>query len=925
MRKTIIVSGIIAVLIALTIVGITYFPGSTDKPAIQTFETKQNPAFKAVPLKSPLVIEVKNQSGFYEAIKGGNAAFAELRGIPEADQLFSNIAQFRDFVSGRSGIRQLLEGKSVVISVNPTGKNKLTNLFLVQLNDQDEANSATDVVSRELGAEFSISRRSYDNSTIFSAKSPKQQFFFACANSIFMASDDFILVEEAIRHSNSQNLLSNNEFATLYKTIGETALANVFINHKYIQLLLARLVSPEVRKTIGQTASYSNWTNFDLSTSSSDLELSGYSFTKDSSDHFLNIFKGQEAQKFTIDQAIPSNAAFFVALNIKNPSQFLNVFESYIKANGYFYPREMSLIEFQKKTKTDAVQLIKDLGASQYAGVYTSINKSDPTQNRFFVAELKSQSEAKTKLLKAVSEYSKTSKINETELRTSFASGSKKSFDIYQLPIANMAESLFGKSFSGINGKYFTLYDKYIIWGDNLPGMKNYIESLVTQKTMANDSIYKVYLKNGQPRPNYFMYAKVPKVFRLKDVFLKPALSAQLANSEDHIRKFSAFIWQFSVSGKMVKNNLSLKYAPNMKEDPEAIWQIKIDAPLAQKPTFVLNHRDLANREIIVTDKLNNIYLINKDGVILWKLNLPEPIISDIHLIDIYQTKRFQYLFNTKSQLYVVDRTGSKVGKYPVNLKAMASNGVSVSEFGKNREYRFFVAGEDKKVYVYDRDGKLIPKWNFEGSESLVTKSISHYFVDGKTHIVFSDQKNTYFLDWQGKNREIQPGSFDRSSNQMTFINDGNPKLISTDQTGKIHLQDFTGQTEIKEVGKFGSSHRFAAEDIDGNGSVEYLFAEGKKLTVFSLDGKKLFERSFPQPISEAPFVCSFGPGVFKIGVVTEGENQIYLLNSNGVITRGFPQPGNTSFVLGKFNDSATYFNLLVGSNDGNLVNYKVE
>jgi hypothetical protein len=248
-----------------------------------------------------------------------------------------------------------------------------------------------------------------------------------------------------------------------------------------------------------------------------------------------------------------------------------------------------------------------------------------------------------------------------------------------------------------------------------------------------------------------------------------------------------------------------------------------------------------------------------------------------------------------------------------------------VSEFGKNREYRFFIAGEDKKVYVYDRDGKLIPKWNFEGSESLVTKPISHYFIDGKTHIVFSDQKNTYFLDWQGKNRDIHPAPFDRSENQMVFVNDVAPRLISTDQTGKIHIQDFTGQTEIKDVGKFDASHRFVAEDIDGNGSLEYLFAEGKKLTVVGQDGKKLFERSFPQPITEAPFVCSFGPGVFKIGVVTEGENQIYLLNSNGTVTRGFPQPGNTAFVLGKFNDSATYFNLLVGSNDGTLVNYKVE
>jgi len=66
MRKIIVISGIVLLVAAAAFFGIKYFPIKSEQPVIQTFSTKQNPAFKAVPQKSPLLIEVKNQDGFFE-------------------------------------------------------------------------------------------------------------------------------------------------------------------------------------------------------------------------------------------------------------------------------------------------------------------------------------------------------------------------------------------------------------------------------------------------------------------------------------------------------------------------------------------------------------------------------------------------------------------------------------------------------------------------------------------------------------------------------------------------------------------------------------------------------------------------------------------------------------------------------------------
>ena len=925
MRKIIVISGIVILLAAAIGMGVKYYLKVNEKPVIQTFATKQNPAFMAVPQKSPLILEIKNAQGLSQELEGNNPIINHLRGIPAVDTLFLKVRRFYDFAANHSAIQDLLKGKSIILSINPTGKNQLTSLFLVQMNDQGESNSATETISGDLASEYTITRKNYDNTTVFNAISADLNFFYACANDILMVSEDFILLEQAIRQTNSQNLLNNYEFTELYKTIEENTYANVFINHLTIHQLLTKFVSPEIRKTAVQLSSYSSWSELDLWIKPSEVEMTGYSMTKDSTDSYLNIFRNQAAQKMTIEKAIPANASYFVALNLHNTGNYLDQYEAYLKATGNFYAREMNMVEFQKKTKTDALGLFKEIGGNQFAGVYTAINKSNPGQNRFFVAEIKDESVAKEKMAGAVAEFNRTNKEQADELLTKHTVDSKNSFNIYRLPISNMAQSLFGGAFSGIHGNYFVLYRKYLIWGDNLPGIKSYLESLVSEKTLANDSIYKEYAKSGQPKANFYLYAKVPKVLRLKEVLVKPDLSASMSANEEVLHKFSTFAWQFSVSGNMIQNRINLKYDPNLKEEPQAIWQVKLDAPLAQTPKLMQNHKDTANREMIVCDKQHNVYLINKEGSILWKMTLPDPVISDIQQIDIYQNKKFQYLFNTKTQLYVVDRMGNNVGKFPIIFKAMASNGVSVAYYGQNRELRYFVAGEDKNIYVYDRDGRLIPKWAFEGSQGTITKPIRHFDIEGKDYIVFSDQQNTYFLDRQGKSRDIQTDAINRSGNPMTFIDEGNPRLIFTDPSGKIHFQDFTGQTETKEVGKFGPGHRFAPVDVDGNGSLEYLFAEGKKLTFMSNDGKPIFERSFPDVISETPTVNQMAPWASKIGVVIKTENKIYLLDQNGANTWGFPLDGNTGFVLGKFNDASSYFNLLVGSEDGTVINYKIE
>ena len=196
----------------------------------------------------------------------------------------------------------------------------------------------------------------------------------------------------------------------------------------------------------------------------------------------------------------------------------------------------------------------------------------------------------------------------------------------------------------------------------------------------------------------------------------------------------------------------ALSYLPSREIEPETIWQSGLDSTIIGKPALVANHYT-KEKEIMVQDKSNMLYLISSSGRILWKKKLDAPILSEITQIDYYRNNKLQYLFNTSNKIYLIDRNGNYVDKYPISLAYKATNGISVFDYDKNRNYRIFLACNNSKVYVFDKSGKTVTGWNAKPTEGIVTKPIQHFRVQGKDYIVFADNKRNYILNRKGANR----------------------------------------------------------------------------------------------------------------------------------------------------------------------------
>ena len=336
-----------------------------------------------------------------------------------------------------------------------------------------------------------------------------------------------------------------------------------------------------------------------------------------------------------------------------------------------------------------------------------------------------------------------------------------------------------------MKSNFFTFYENYLIFADSQEALKELIHNLVLDETLAKDINYLKFKENNSSRSNLHFYMNFSKAFHLNQQFLNDTRMKEWNDHEEIIRKFHAVSWQFSNTNGLILNNIYLKFDPVIKEEPQTVWQTKLESDVLTKPQLVINHDDRDNKEIIFQDRDNQLYLINKEGATQWKVKLPAPIMSEIHQVDYYKNNKYQYLFNTKTHLYLLDRNGEAVAGYPVALRSPATNGVAVFDYDKNKNYRFFIACENKKIYAYTKEGKFVRGWNEFVSDNPVTMPIQHMRVQNKDYIVFFDRYKTYFLDRQGKIRLNTTASFEHSNNDLTLEVSAKPAVLCTDKNRK--------------------------------------------------------------------------------------------------------------------------------------------
>ncbi|MDR1172304.1 MAG: hypothetical protein LBL24_07620 [Bacteroidales bacterium] len=916
MHKILVILLIILVVVAVGASFRALFP-KNNEPVSDTL-------YDAIPLDAGLIIDIRDYSELCRTLRE-NGLWNVLGEISSVGNLNAEMQMLDSLVQKYEQATPFRN--NIIFSCHPVGKDDIQSIGYVRMSSDKEARALVDLLKGQLSGKAVVSQRPYDqvNITDVAFNDKKQQscnFSCACRGGIFIFSRSSILLEHAIRQiAADSNITDQGKLAELMRSAGKNAPANIYVNYSQLPRAALTIFHTRNRKLIEPLSRFADWTELDLNIKPDLLLFNGFTACSGSG-QWLETFLSQPAMPTALVDAMPSTTYTFLWMGIHQVQQYFTDYGHYLDQNkegGYKKELNRLRASFQINLQKDFAEQFED----EAALVYANVGQVQPKDKPFALFRIKSASSA-VSMIEEWQDAVKKSKTDGTDKKL-LAFDNQLTFMAYRLPF-DVPAALFGDIFAGGN-QWCVVADNYLVFGSSPADLQKYLHYTVLHASLQTDLGYGKLANLFSTRSNLMFYCNPAQSDGLFENTLEDDKYKEIQQAPGAISQMHAVVYQLNNTSGKPYNNLFLKYSSAdipVAAGTQTSWESLLDTAISFKPQLVQNH-STGETDIFVQDMANNICLLNNVGRILWKVKLPEPVISPVYQIDIFRNGKLQMLFNTKSHLYVIDRLGNFVDKFPVALKSPAVGSVALFDYDNNRQYRMMVACEDRKVYAFDRNGKPVDGWSFKQSEHPVQTDIYHFRTENKDYIVFADKYRVYILDRQGRTRVSPEHNLPVGRQTSIALDRQHSRLALTDTVGTVHFILLANGSMTQQVIKpYPSSHFFVFQDVDGDGQGDFVFAAGSKLEVFRQDAKQIINIEAEGPITMRPYIYEFAASDLRIGIVQPQDNRIWLYDNKGKASKGFPLKGSTLFSIGRPDKSSNNFNLFVGSKNNFLYNYSV-
>lgn len=883
---------------------------------------------KFIPNNTAIIVKINHASIINDIATDKYAFIQHIFKINMLAQFKNKLAKINNALQNNEAINKSFEKSETYLLLKPRPSGNIMWILGVENRDNIGINSITNFITNIWDTTGSYKRtdRKYEGNSIYQyKKADNADLFVTSVKGYTLISNSSIYIEDALRQNKlPQNIRGNKEFYNIFKTAGKTKPANFYINLSESPDLYSTLASDAVKDANILSMFQNTWCELDLNLKQDQMLLNGFVSKNDSLKNIFSLTEYIEPIKITSDKILPASIGSFFVFGNNDIKQFYTNYRNYLKLSG-----NSSLADYDATLKHKLgfslsnrfLQIIDNEIGKAYQ------NYGSAKDDAYFVFIKTIGNDRAQKLLDDIyAAYS----VDIKEKSYKYNVDNQVDYTIYLLPEANFCTKVFGPAFNGINDTYVVIYNNYMIFSNSYKNLTNFIYQGVLNKTLTTDPQYINYKNNISAKSYFIFYNNLSR----NNLIVNKALNGQYISSwEDNLPTFQQIAsvgFQISEVSDIPYCNFSWLHSKQEYSKPQTIWESLLDTTVNFKPQFVENHYT-QEKEIFVQDDLNQIYLLNKAGRILWKQPINEKINSEVYQVDYYKNKKLQYLFSTKNYIHLVDRNGNYVERYPVKLRSAATTGMALFDYEKNRDYRILIPTENKKVYMYAIDGTQIKGWQFKGSEHIVNTTPQHFRIYNKDYIIFGDKYRHYILNRQGNVRVDPQKHYPKSVKTNYYLQDAGSLaesyFVTSDTSGniiKMYINTNVEQLDI-ENNQINQQHQYIFHDLNADGWVDYLLLNNGILTTYNNKGEKLFSYKADKEFVKYPVIYYFSYKDRKIGLLTKNPSKIYLVNNDGQLYKGFPLEGNTLFSIGYFDYTSNNFNLIVGGRNNFLYNYNVE
>ena len=870
-------------------------------------------AIDAVPLDAAFIIETNNFSSLYEKISQNNIS-DHIISIKQLSRLKSQLIIIDSIIDNSPTILSIFKKNKIIVSAHSLKNGELN--FLIAFNispKKKEKKLAAQIILHTNSDSSKII--SYSNKKIFSFQNKNQEtFYYTIAENICLASSSLSLLKSAIRQKASNNPISLDLGFEETAILGKNNI-HLFVNYNNLTNYLKSIFSSSMIYKSNNLKNIANWSAFDVFIKGNTLSMIGKTYCHRSANLYLSMFKNSKPQKFDAQEIIPYKTAEFLYLSTNNFANFYSNYEKYISSKNKHSKYNNLAKKFEQENRLKIIPKILPILDGSILFVNVKFNNSINEYSKYVLLKTKKIDDFHAIIDKL---YKNSPKFEETQLDNS------KKIKIYDISTKKFLKILIGELAYFPDLNFFTCYENYIIFGESAKDLKKYRNAIYRKKTLAYNSDFVEFKKSLAPKTNIFYYTNNNFSAFSQISTLKPKYQ-EIYNKNLLLFKNLQFISiQYAYEKKEIfKTTTNIFFNQKTSNNGLTIWETELKNNIKTKPLFIINHYSF-EKEIVVADDSNIVYLINKNGKILWKKQINDEIVGDIQMIDFYNNKKYQIIFCTKNHIITLDRNGKLVSEKTSKLPNSTAQGITIVDYDKNKNYRLFVPCLNKKIYLFDKNLKQVDGWKIPKTTSEIVSKIQYFNNDSKDYLIFSEKSKIHILNRKGEERIPVNKNFSFSNNTSFYFQQktSNTKacFITTNASGNIISIFLDGTIKTKKIITVTSNHFFIASDINSDELKDYIIADGKNLFVFNNNGKEIFSYTFDDEIIIKPTILKFSSENIKIGITIKNKKQVLLLNIDGTIESNFPIQGTSSFSVG-YLSSKTKFSLIVGNNNY-LYNY---
>lgn len=882
-------------------------------------EDKNIKPIQVVPDNAAIIIESNNSSKHLKNLSDPTFMNRMLSN-EHVSELYRKLCYYDSLLKTNETLAEWFTEGQAVYSFHAFSNKSLGFFMAVQTGKEVDTKNALEFFQLHFPGRYKMSTRKFQNEQLFDFTdfTDGSHFTIAFKSKLMLFSPDGSLVELAlIKVSGSMNGVQPEDKLAFVKNSGDGL--NIHFRYKYLPLLLQGASSEAYQESYGILGNFAERSVYNIEYDDEELLLKGAAQTHESNFQYLDLINAQAPIENNLRQILPDNIHFAYTFGFNGyPSFFKNVNE-YLLSKKLFLPYRAYLDSIDRYFQLPVSEKLSAKFGNHAA--LLSLDEPGLWKDSCYIAAIEIADEKGMSGLMAEMEFSLLK-------RTLSDSNSHKTDSIP----ADIARAYFGDAFKfyftdlfeGMNASYYVSYQGYYFFANNPTVLRALKEKWSNQKLLTKLPNFKEFDKKLAPGSNIELLVLNDHAPKYALNFLSNDWFSRINQNMGTIKRAQYAGLQFAGSNdKIFATQFYILFNLNKVEKTEQIWSVPMDTVLIGKPSAVYNY-SLGSHVILAQDAKKQLYMLDREGKIIWKIKIDDEIISEIIELDLFNNGKREWLFNTAHMIYLIDETGKNLSGWPAWIPTGTRFPVTVFDPNNDRNYQIFTTGNYYKVSAFNPQGRLIASWNpKEVWPNFVSPIQSFSWMNQKVYWAINDKGKLVCLNQQAKNMDQIKLDSSISFLDLTIIqkDTGCIKILGLDSNYLYQINYYSSR--VPEIKKFTSLNYQKAEWVkNGSGKDLILLSGQNKFVLVDENGQVLLSKSSNTAISN--YKWTFIGNANQICYFDSLAGSLIIENLKHEPYKPFPMKMTSSYRIGNlFNEADTW--LIFGDQNKHLNLYRVK